>query len=123
MMNATSTVTRGVFERKVAERLEVDAEEQDFSGWWCVATDDFPCPAVGCTFVARNMTAAHRIIVWPERDDRDLLHHAGLAKRVGRNPRVVEYEQSMGPCISYHQFEAIGRPIHAMLERPEGWPA
>jgi hypothetical protein len=122
-MNATSTVTRGVFERHVAERLEEDSEEINFSGWWCVATSDFPCPANGCSFVARHMTAAHRIIVWAERDDRTLLHHAGLAQRVGRNPRVVEYEQSMGACISYDQFEAIGRPIHGKIDTPEGFPA
>ena len=38
------------------------------------------------------MTAAHLILVWEERDDPNLLRHAERAKKVGRNPHVVEYE-------------------------------
>ena len=36
------------------------------------------------------------------------------AKRVGRNPRIVEYEQSFGPSASYYAWEAAGRPVHAV---------
>ena len=51
-------------------------DDADHTGWFCVATEPFPCPAAGCTFIARFMTAAHLILVWQERDDPNLLRHA-----------------------------------------------
>ena len=84
------------------------------TGWHCVSTDPFPCPAAGCVFVAEFMTAAHLILVWEERDDPNLLRHAERAKRVGRNPRVVEYEPGFGPSASYYAWEAAGRPVHGI---------
>ena len=99
--------------------LWTDDDEADHSGWFCVATDPFPCPAVGCSFVAEFMTAAHLILVWEERDDPNLLRHAGRAKQVGRNPRVVSYEPIFGPSASYYAWEAAGRPVHGIKnERP-----
>jgi hypothetical protein len=86
----------------------------DHSGWFCVATDPFPCPAEGCTFVAKHMTVAHLILVWEERDDPNLLRHAQRAKDVGRNPRVVPYQPSFGPSASYYAWEAAGRPVHGI---------
>ena len=86
----------------------------DHSGWYCVATAPFPCPAAGCTFVAEFMTAAHLILVWEERDDPNLLRHAQRAKDVGRNPRVAQYEPAFGPSASYYAWEAAGRPVHGV---------
>ena len=106
------------------EDLDLEQEEElwtgdddDHAGWFCVRTDPFPCPAAGCTFVAHFMTAAHLILVWEERDDPNLLHHAGIAVRAGRNPRVVPYERSFGPSASYYAWEAAGRPVHG-VRRP-----
>src|SRR5919206_2579100 len=92
-----------------AEELWTDDTGDDHAGWYCVATDPFPCPADGCTFVAEHMTAAHLILVWEERDDPNLLRHAQRAKDVGRNPRVVTYDASYGPSASYYAWEAAGR--------------
>ena len=105
--------------------LEVLAEEElwredaadDHSGWYCVRTDPFPCPARGCTFVADFMTAAHLILVWEQRDDPNLLRHAQTAKEVGRNPRIAEYEPSFGPSASYYAWEAAGGPVHGVRVR------
>ncbi len=96
------------------EELWTDDDANDHAGWSCVSTDPFPCPAEGCSFVAEFMTAAHLILVWEHRDDPNLLRHAARAKRVGRNPRVVEYEPSFGPSASYYAWEAAGRPVHAV---------
>jgi hypothetical protein len=96
------------------EDLWTDDDADDRTGWWCVRTDPFPCPAPACTFVADFMTAAHLILVWQERDDPNLLWHAGRAKEVGRNPRVVAYERSFGPSASYYAWEAAGRPVHGI---------
>lgn len=96
------------------EELWTDDTGADYSGWHCVRTDPFPCPAPGCTFLAEFMTAAHLILVWEEKDDPNLLRHAGRAKEVGRNPRVIRYELAFGPSASYYAWEAAGRPVHGV---------
>jgi hypothetical protein len=107
---------RVVFEYELIEEEELWHEDggEDHAGWWCVQTDPFPCPAEGCDFVALFMTAAHLVLVWEERDDPNLLRHAERAKKVGRNPRVVEYQPSFGLSASYYAWEAAGRPVHAV---------
>lgn len=99
------------------EELWTGDEGTDHTGWYCVATDPFPCPAAGCDFVASFMTAAHLILVWEERDDPNLLRHAQRAKEVGRNPRVVQYRPEFGPSASYYAWEASGRPVHGVRGR------
>ena len=101
-------------ERAPDEELWTDDGSGDHSGWFCVRTDPFPCPASGCAYVADFMTAAHLILVWEERDDPNLLRHAQRAKEVERNPRVVEYATSFGPSASYYAWEAAGRPVHGI---------
>lgn len=96
------------------EELWTDDDAGDYTGWSCVRTDPFPCPAAGCTYVAEYMTAVHLILVWQERDDPNLLWHAQRAKEVGRNPRIVEYQASFGPSASYYAWEAAGRPVHGI---------
>ena len=96
------------------EELWTDEGGDDHSGWFCVRTNPFPCPAESCSFVANFMTAAHLVLVWQERDDPNLLWHAQRAKDVGRNPHVVAYEQSFGPSASYYAWEAAGRPVHGV---------
>ncbi|HEY5160448.1 MAG TPA: hypothetical protein VII83_05175 [Gaiellaceae bacterium] len=98
------------------EELWSDDRDDDRSGWFCVATDPFPCPAPGCPFVAEFMTAAHLILVWEEKDDPNLLRHAQRAKEVKRNPRVSEFQRSFGPSASYYAWEAAGRPVHGIRE-------
>jgi hypothetical protein len=96
------------------EMLWREDDDHDHSGWYCVRTNPFPCPAASCSFVADFMTAAHLVLVWEERDDPNLLWHAQRAKEVGRNPRVVEYEGVFGPSASYYAWEAAGRPVHGI---------
>ncbi len=96
------------------EELWQDEGGVEHRGWFCVRTDPFPCPAPGCDFVAVFMTAAHLILVWEQRDDPNLLHHAQRAKEVGRNPRIDAYEPSFGPSASYYAWEAAGGPVHGV---------
>jgi hypothetical protein len=96
------------------EELWTDDSGTDYSGWFCVRTDPWPCPAEGCAFVAEHITAAHLIIVWPEIDDPNLLRHSAVARDVGRNPRPTEYEPAMGPACSYYRWEAAGHPVHGV---------
>ncbi|MFN0154294.1 MAG: hypothetical protein ACKVUT_07930 [Gaiella sp.] len=108
------TLTTEDVGESVEEDLWTDDGDADYTGWHCVRTDPFPCPAPGCTFVADFMTAAHLVLVWQERDDPNLLWHAQRAKEVGRNPRIVGYEPSFGPSASYYAWEAAGRPVHGI---------
>ncbi len=96
------------------EELWTGDDDLDHSGWFCVRTDPFPCPAFGCSFVADYMTAAHLVLVWEARDDPNLLWHAQRAKEVGRNPRIVAFEASFGPSAPYYAWEAAGRPVHGI---------
>ena len=96
------------------EQLGIDDLDGDYSGWFCVRTDPFPCPADGCSFVADFMTAAHLILLWQASDDPNLLRHAARARDVGRNPRVVAYQVEYGPCASYYAWVAAGRPVHGV---------
>ena len=98
------------------EQLWTDDAADDHDGWFCVATEPFPCPAAGCTFVARFMTAAHLILVWEQSDDPNLLRHAQRAKEVGRNPRIVAYRSEFGPSASYYAWEAAGGPVHGVRD-------
>ena len=98
-----------------------DDEGADYSGWFCIATAPFPCPAVGCDFVAHHLTAAHRIVVWPRRDDPKLLAQARNARELGRAPVITEYEPAMGPCIPIDVWLRIGRPVHGQNPAPDGW--
>jgi hypothetical protein len=103
-------------DEELAEEQELWREDDDagHAGWFCVATEPFPCPAPGCNFVAEFMTAAHLILVWEEHDDPNLLRHAHRAKQVGRNPRIVPYQPGFGPSASYYAWEAAGRPVHGI---------
>ena len=96
------------------EALWTGEDAAGHDGWFCVATEPFPCPAEGCTFVAHFMTAVHLILVWEVRDDPNLLRHAQRAKEVGRNPHIVEYQAELGPSASYYAWEAAGRPVHGI---------
>jgi hypothetical protein len=99
------------------EQLWRDDPNADRTGWFCVHTDPFPCPAEGCVYVAMFMTAAHLILVWEQRDDPNLLHHAQRAKEVGRNPRIDAYDPAFGPSASYYAWEAAGGPVHGVRVR------
>jgi hypothetical protein len=107
-------VTVSDSEVETDEAIWRDDDDADRSGWFCVSTDPFPCPAEGCGFVAEFMTAAHLVLVWEVRDDPNLLWHAQRAKEVGRNPRIVGYETAFGPSASYYAWEAAGRPVHGV---------
>lgn len=108
---------QGGIELTQIEELWTDDVGDGHGGWFCVRTDPFPCPANGCDFIAEFMTAAHLILVWEQRDDPNLLHHAQRAKEVGRNPRIEEYAAEYGPSASYYAWEAAGGPVHGVRSR------
>ena len=109
------------------EELWTDEGSDDYTGWFCVATDPFPCPAPGCPFVAEFMTAAHLILVWQKRDDPNLLRHAQRAKEVERNPHVTEYgapssggtTSAQAPAWEYVGMAQRWQRSRTQVERPQ----
>jgi hypothetical protein len=104
------------------ELVEVDIGDRnrDYAGWFCIATDPWECPNPACDFVANHCTAMHRVIVWPEKDDENILEVAAGAQKGGRNPRIVEYEVEFGPCVSYYALKTVRQdgwmPVHGLPE-------
>ena len=47
------------------EELWTDDPGADHAGWFCVATDPFPCPADGCTFVAHFFFSFSQLVSVP----------------------------------------------------------
>jgi len=100
-------LTRGKLD--IDEKLDTTTGNDEFDGWFCVKTDPYPCPCGN--FVADYMTCAHMIIVWPEIDDPNLLQMCAVAQKYGRNPKVLQYEESFGSCISYYEIKSNPRVI------------
>lgn len=113
----------------IRQRVEFDDEVEDlredldegYDGWYAIRTSPFPCPAEGCSFVARFQTGAHLVIVWPRNDDPKLLAAAANCREAGRDPRIVLYEPGHGAAISYDEWRRIGGPVHGRVEEPAGW--
>lgn len=116
---STTSLPRTVFDEEV-ETARTD-DDVDYSGWFCLKTDPWPCPAVGCGFVALHLTAAHLIVVWPSVDDSALLANAYNANLAGRNPKVIGYDPDFGRCIAYDEWRRLGSPVHAFAAKPDGW--
>jgi hypothetical protein len=77
--------------------------------WFAIRTDPWPCPTCG---VAEDyVTACHHVVVAPSKDD--LIDHAARAAQVGRNPRIVHYDDTL-PIMTLFQWRALGRPVHGV---------
>ena len=97
---------------EVEELTEILASEdpvEQQEEWYAVQTDPWPCPACGEEF--EWITACHHVVIAETPDP--LLEHAAIAKKVGRNPRIVRYRDSL-PTITLDQWRALGRPVHGV---------
>lgn len=89
----------------VHERTEAPVNYDDsFSedgDWWTLKT-----PKDFCYFHRSNLIHDNdgTIIVWPAKDDPILLRIAAKAHEEESPVLVVEYEISMGKCISYYKW-------------------
>lgn len=93
-------------EEEIEAHEGVDTSDGD---WYGIRTDPWPCPACGVEF--SWVTGAHFVIVAPAKDD--LLWIAAKCKEIGRNPRIVAYDDVL-PAMSLFQWQALGRPVHGI---------
>ena len=91
------------------EIAEHEGEDIDDGDWFAIRTDPWPCPACGQEF--EYVTGAHFVIVTPTADD--LIAIAQRCKEVGRNPRIVPYEDDL-PTMTLFAWHAHGRPVHGL---------
>jgi hypothetical protein len=91
------------------EIAEHEGEDTDDGDWFAIRTDPWPCPACGQEF--EYVTGAHFVIVTPAADD--LIAIAQRCKEVGRNPRIVPYEDDL-PTMTLFAWHAHGRPVHGI---------
>jgi hypothetical protein len=96
-------------EQQIEDFEGVDTSEGE---WYGIRTDPWPCPA--CTAVFEWVTGAHFVIVAPSKDD--LLLIAAKCKEIGRNPRILAYDDVL-PAMSIFQWQALGRPVHGLRQQ------
>lgn len=84
-------------------------DTDEFGGWFCLAMAPWTCEGCGTTFTHSNTILVnggeHLIVVWPERDDPALLRAAARRKKDGDDPKIVEYEKSLGKCVSFYKLD------------------
>src|SRR5204862_6980082 len=107
----------------VADELaNLDDGANEDGEWFAIRTNPWPCPT--CGVPEDYVTACHHVVVAPSKDD--LLDHAARAAQVGRNPKIVRYDDSR-PTITLFQWRAPCRPGHghkhlSLRRRPPGRP-
>jgi hypothetical protein len=94
---------------ELADLLSGDHADTGDGEWYAIRTDPWPCPACGQEF--EYVTGAHFVIVTPTADD--LIAIAQRCKEVGRNPRIVPYEDDL-PTMTLFAWHAHGRPVHGI---------
>jgi hypothetical protein len=94
---------------KALQDLELDDPAPEQERWYAINTDPWPCPACGEEF--EWVTACHHVVIAETPDP--LLEHAAIAKKVGRNPRIIKYDGPL-PTITLYQWRALGRPVHGV---------
>ena len=93
-------------EEEIEEFEGVDTSEGE---WYGIRTDPWPCPTCGAVF--EWVTGAHFVIVAPDKDD--LLLIAAKCKEIGRNPKIVRYDDNL-PVLTIWNWRALGMPVHGM---------
>ena len=90
------------------ESLDILNDEQDLNGWFCIMlAQERRCKQCGMLTRFIHSTDTQRIVVWPEKDHPKILENAAriMKRRPDYDPRIVEYEQSMGPAVPYSEAD------------------
>lgn len=83
----------------LTQRSNSDLDEF-YEEWYCIRVERYYC--YHCSMEFDYLHNNRKILVWPERDDPQMLDIAQKAKDKTGIAQIVEYETSLGPCISYY---------------------
>jgi hypothetical protein len=90
---------------RVGTEISVDDGSMDVLGdWYCLKFMSFTkCVTCGCVIKYVESPYDHRVVVWPERDDLEMLKLADYVQRVfKKNIKVVAFEGRPNDCISFY---------------------
>jgi len=81
-----------------------DEGNHDLDGYFCINTDDYVCP---CRKRPWKYYHWHKkIVVWPTIDEDTILQVATELKVRDLNPKIVEYNATMGKAITWNDIPA-----------------
>lgn len=80
-----------------------DTDNDNFSGWFCIYCSVENVCVCG-EFKSNYLTAMHLILVWPSMDDVNMLQVAAEMQRHDLGPKIKEYEEDFGKCVSYYEM-------------------
>jgi hypothetical protein len=97
------------------DREPDDGDTDDLTDWFTLRVRPVTCGLCGTVLEYAEVTRKERhvIVVWPSRDDPNMLKAARrfVEQRPGGFAEVVEFERGMGPCMSYYQLVSEGSVV------------
>jgi hypothetical protein len=90
--------------------VDLDYTDEIYDEWYCINVKPFHCNHCK-DLIAYAVAGPHMIIIWPERDDIDMLILAHLLKTDeddAYDPRIVKYNRIFGPCIAWDDAINLG---------------
>jgi hypothetical protein len=98
-LSAIDTIKRAT---EIAKEKDTDnIPKQD--DWFCVKTEPHYCEV--CDEISVFIHVPKRtIIVWPDKDDPNILDCAIFHQKHGIDVQILPYEQNFGKCVSYYKL-------------------
>jgi hypothetical protein len=89
------------------QAVTLDYSGPEYDEYWCVNIKPFKCRNCD-TVICYACAGAHFIIIWPEKDDEDMLNIAAELKDCDMDPRIVRYNRIIGPCVTFEDAKKHG---------------
>jgi len=105
-------LTRGNASNTTYVETTVDSDMNSgiYDGYYCINIKPFKCE--NCkTLICYAVVGPHLIVVWPDKDDNDLLQvaEALMKDEFDRyDPHIVTYHELFGPCVTWDKAKENG---------------
>lgn len=81
--------------------VDLDYSGDEFDDYWCINIKPFKCANCN-SIIAYAQCGNHFIIIWENKDDQTILEVAAALQSVDDfDPRIVQYNRILGPCVKY----------------------
>ena len=85
----------------VEDDEKVIPPDSEYEGWFCVNIRPAICAGCGRAVCYVEPNEYHFIIVWEEKDDKDMLTICQRLQGIGFEPRVDTYHPYLGACVPW----------------------